>query len=335
MIESSAEAPAVSVVIPNFNGAGFLPDCLDALEAQTFRDFNVVLVDDGSTDDSVSIARKRYPKMRVIELESNTGFASAVNAGIVGSRGDYVALLNNDTVAQPSWLGALVRTLERSAPEVGAVQSMMLQLQDPSLVDDAGDALSWFGAAHKLGHGRPASLFGGPREIFSPCAGAALYRRRFLEDVGGFDETFFAYLEDVDVGLRGRLLGYRYLLEPSAKVHHAGHGSAMPRGRYVRLCTRNRLILFGKSIPARLLLAHFARLLYGQFYFLVAYRRPLASLLGYVDFMRAVPHVLKERRKIAHHRHILRDELDGMLSTEMYEPPLRSLFARRVRRLFS
>lgn len=340
---SSAEASprtvsavsAVSVVIPNFNGAGFLSLCLDALEAQTFRDFEVILVDNGSTDESPAIVRKGYPDVRLISLTSNTGFASAVNTGVRASHAKYVALLNNDTVVQPDWLGALVRALDRSAPDVGAVQSLMLQLDDPGLVDDAGDILSWTGAAQKLGHGEPCARFGQPREIFSPCAGAALYRRSFLEDVGGFDDTFFAYLEDIDLGLRGRLAGYRYLFEPSAEVHHKGQGSAMPRGRYVRLSTRNRLMIFGKCVPLLLLLKHGLQLFYGQVYFFVACRKPLDSLAGYAGLVRVLPHVLRERRRIARGRQVSLPELDKMLAPTMHEPPLRSLLAGRIRRFLS
>lgn len=331
----SAARPRVSVVIPNYNGAGWLPGCLDALAAQTFRNSEVLLVDNGSTDPSRPLLRERYAHVRLIALARNTGFAAAVNIGIRAARGEYVALLNTDTVARPDWLAALVQALDQSPADTGAVASRMLSLDDPSRIDDAGDALSWTGAAEKLGHGEPASKFTHRGEVFSVCAGAALYRRSFLEAVRGFDERFFAYLEDVDLGLRGRLLGYRYVFEPAAQVLHKGHGSALPRADYVRLITRNRLLLFAKSVPLWLLLKHLPQLLYGQLYFLIAYRRPGASLAGYASLLPCIPHVWRERRRARASRRIGVAELDRMLTTRMREPPLRVLLRHRLGRLWS
>lgn len=328
-----AARPRVSVVIPNLNGVPWLPGCLDALAAQTFRDREVLLIDNGSTDGSVALLRDRYPDVRVRVLPRNVGFAPAVNIGIRASGGEYVALLNTDTVVRPDWLAALVRALDESPPETGAIASKMLSLDDDGRIDDAGDALSWTGAAAQRGRGEPAHLFTQREEVFSVCAGAALYRRSFLDAVGGFDERFFAYLEDIDLGLRGRLLGYHYLFDPAAEVLHKGHGSALPRARYVRLVTRNRVMLFAKSVPWSLLLRHLPRLLYGQFYFLIAYRRPLASLAGYLLLVPCLSHIWRERRRLQSSRRIDVAELERLLTPRMPEPPLRALFRRRLGRL--
>ena len=335
MIGSSPETARarVSVVIPNLNGVQWLPGCLDALAAQTFRDQEVLLVDNGSTDGSVALLRARYPQVRLLPLERNTGFAPAVNLGIGAAAGEYVALLNTDTVARPGWLAALVRALDESPPETGAVASKMLSLEDSSRIDDAGDALSWTGAAEKRGHGEPAHRFTQRDEVFSVCAGAALYRRSFLEAVGGFDARFFAYLEDVDLGLRGRLLGYRDVFEPAAEVLHQGHGSGLPRADYVRLITRNRVMLFAKSVPWSLLLKHLPRLLYGQLYFAIAHRRPLASLAGYLSLLPCLAHIGRERRRLRASRRLGVAELDRLLTTRMREPPLRTLLRHRLGRL--
>jgi len=319
---ASVHAPNVLVVIPNHNGAVWLPGCLEGLASQTYRDFEVILVDNGSTDDSVVLVRNRYPDVQVIALEHNTGFATAVNRGIGIARGQYVALLNNDAVAKPDWLAALVELADASPTEVGAIASKMLRMDDPDRVDDAGDALSWTGAAQKLGHQQPAKNFVERTEVFSVCAGAALYRQSFLKALGGFDERFFAYLEDVDLGLRGRLLGYRYLFDPTAQVLHKGQGSALSRGHYVRLITRNRLMLFLKSVPLALLVKHLPHLLYGQLYFFIAYRKPWQSLLGYTSLVSCLPHILRERRRMKGLRRIPASELDPLLTSEMSEPPL-------------
>lgn len=326
--------PRVSVVIPNYNGAAWLPGCLDALAAQTFADYKILLVDNGSTDHSVPLLRESYAHVQLIALKRNIGFAAAVNLGIRAAPSQYVALLNTDTVAKPDWLAALVRALDQSPAATGAVASKMLSLDDPGRIDDAGDVLSWTGAAEKLGHGEPAQKFSRRDEVFSVCAGAALYRRSFLEAVQGFDERFFAYLEDVDLGLRGRLLGYHYVFEPSAQVLHKGHGTGLPRADYVRLMTRNRLMLFAKNLPLSLLLKHLPQLLYGQLYFVIAYRKPGASLAGYASLLACIPHIRRERRWALASCRIDPAKLEQMLTTRMREPRLRVLFRNRLGRLW-
>jgi GT2 family glycosyltransferase len=326
--------PKVTVVIPNWNGAAWLPGCLDALRLQDFRDFETVLVDNGSVDDSLAVARARVPDIRVLVFPENRGFAAAANAGIAAARGDYVALLNTDTVARPHWLGRLVEALEAAPPDVAGLASRIVSLSDPTRLDDTGDFLNWYGIAIQRGHGDPVSAFFAPDEVFSACAAAALYRRSVLEELDGFDEHFFAYLEDLDLGLRARLRGYRWLYVPGAEVQHQGHGSGTPARRYVRLMSRNRLLLLTKSLPLRLLLRHAPQLLYGQLYFAVAYRRPFASLAGYLDYLKVVPHVLRARRTARRTRRISPAQLEPQLRGTAREPPLSHLLARRLRRVW-
>jgi GT2 family glycosyltransferase len=154
-----------------------------------------------------------------------------------------------------------------------------------------------------------------------------------LDALGGFDECFFAYLEDVDLGLRGRLRGYRYHFVPMAEVLHQGHGSGLPQGRYVRLITRNRIILLLKNLPVRLLVRHAASLLYGQVYFFIAYRRPLAALAGYFSVLPVLPHILRERRAIQSNLKITLEQVEHLLTPMMNEPPLRKLARTWWRRL--
>ena len=315
-------APKVTIVIPVWNGAIWLAACLDALAAQSFRDFTVIVVDNGSTDDSRALVARHAPQAMLMALERNRGFAAAVNAGIRASRTEYVALLNMDTLPRPDWLANLVQTMDESAPDIGGLASKMLLMTDSAIVDDCGDSLSWQGAAAKRGHGRCAAEFEKVEEIFSPCAGAALYRKSFLDELGGFDEHFFAYLEDVDLSLRGRLCGYRYFFVPLAEVLHQGHGSGLPQERYVRLITRNRIILLLKNLPVRLLIRHAASLLYGQIYFLIAYRRPLAALAGYCTVLPVLPHIMRERRAIQQNLKLTPVQVEYLLAPTMNEPPL-------------
>jgi GT2 family glycosyltransferase len=186
-------------------------------------------------------------------------------------------------------------------------------MDDSERIDDAGDELSWYGVALKRGHNRLAAEYQESSEIFSPCAAACLYRRDFLLAVGGFDARFFAYLEDVDLGFRGRLLGYRYLYLPKAKVLHKGHGAEMPHSSYVAMVTRNRLLLFAKNVPARLLLRHAVRILYGQIYFLLAYARPWASIKGYLSFMAELPRAMTDRRRILKTTRMKPEDIDLLL----------------------
>ncbi|MFA5044221.1 MAG: glycosyltransferase family 2 protein [Kiritimatiellia bacterium] len=324
--------PRVTVIIPVWNGAAWLAGCLEALAAQSFRDFAVIVVDNGSTDDSRALAARLAPQAASIAWDRNRGFAAAVNAGIRASRTEYAALLNVDTRPRPDWLANLVQAMDESAPDVGGLASKMLSMEDPTTIDDCGDSLSWQGAAAKRGHGRSAAEFEKGAEIFSPCAGAALYRKSFLDELGGFDERFFAYLEDVDLGLRGRLRGYRHGFVPTAEVLHQGHGSGLPQGRYVRLVTRNRILLLLKNLPARLLIRHAASLLYGQIYFFIAYRRPWSALAGFFSVLPLLPHIVRERRRIQRNLKLTPAQVEQLLAPTMNEPPLRELARRWWRR---
>ena len=315
----------VTIIIPVWNGAAWLAACLEALAAQSFRDFAVIVVDNGSTDNSRALVKRHAPQALLIAWERNRGFAAAVNAGIRASRTEYVALLNMDTRPRSDWLLNLVQAMDASAPDVGGLASKMLSMSDPAVVDDCGDSLSWQGAAAKRGHGQSAADFARGEEIFSPCAGAALYRKSFLDELGGFDERFFAYLEDVDLGLRGRLHGYRYHFVPMAEVLHQGQGSGLPQACYVRLVTRNRILLLLKNLPARLLIRHAASLLYGQFYFFIAYRQPLAALAGYFSVLPVLPHMVRERRAIQKNLKLTLAQVEHLLTPTMAEPPLRKL----------
>lgn len=324
-------SPKVSVVIPNWNTQRWLAGCLEGLRAQSYRDFEIILVDNGSADTSLAFVEQGYPEVKIIALPENRGFAPAVNIGIRHGCSEYVALLNVDTVPQPDWLANLVQTMERSPSDVGGLASKMLSLNDPCLMDDAGDLLSWYGSARKRGTGQPAQDYLEVEEVFSVCAGAALYRRSFFEEVGEFDESFTSYLEDIDLGLRGRLLGYRYLYVPTAEIWHQSHGASLARSRYVYLTTRNRLALLLKNIPAALLLKKAPMLLFGQFYFFLVYKKPLHSLAGTFSFLLNLPRILAQRRKIQKSKRISNKILESLLSTDLGEPRLRDIIKSKLK----
>ncbi len=329
---TSAVLPEVTVVIPNWNTKHWLRGCLEGLRAQNYQGVQVILVDNGSTDGSVAFVRQNYPEVQILSFAKNRGFAPAVNAGIRQSSSKYVALLNVDTVPRPDWLLALVETMERSPSRVGSLASKMLNLENPDIIDDAGDVLSWYGSARKRGLGEPAKAYNKEEEVFSACAGAALYRRSFLEETGEFDESFGSYLEDIDLGLRGQMLGYRCLFVPGAEVLHHSHGSGLSRSRYVYLVTRNRLKLLTKNIPSPLLLKHRRTLIYGQIYFFLVYKRPLHSIAGTMSWLATLPHTLRQRRGIQRQKQIPNQELDVLLSDGLGEMPLRDILRSRLQR---
>lgn len=310
------------MIIPNWNGTAWLPRCLQGLREQTHTDFRLVVVDNGSRDDSPELALRAWPDLHLIRHERNLGFAAAANAGLEATDSPYVALLNNDTIPRPHWLAALVATMDAAPLDVGSLASLMLQLERPDCVDSAGDTLSRHGFAHKRGHGQQAAQYRQPSEVLSACAGAALYRRSFLEDAGGFDISFFAYLEDVDLGLRGRWLGYSCFFVPEAEVLHRGHGSGTRHGRYVRWLTRNRLLLITKNWPAQRLQRDMRHLLYGQFYVCVAQKRPFHFLLGWMDYLHMLPQALRARRALMARRRVSPDRVAAWLQDDPGEPPL-------------
>lgn len=239
----------VSVVIPNYNGEKFLKDCLEALKRQTFEDMEVILVDNGSTDNSVGTAKELYPEIRVVELGDNTGFAYAVNRGIEAASGEYVLLLNNDTIVFPNFVKNQYKMI-KGKPDVFSCSALMIQNGNRELVDDAGDELAALGWGFAPDRDKPVSDCMVPHEVFSSCAGAAIYRKAVFDEIGMFDESFFAYLEDMDVGYRARLAGYRNLYNPYAKVYHLGSASSGSRHNAfkVELSARNSMRMLKKNM---------------------------------------------------------------------------------------
>jgi GT2 family glycosyltransferase len=241
----------VSVIIPTWNGRELLTAALRSLREQRFRDFEVLVVDNGSTDGTAAHVRAQHPEAEVLELAENHGFAGAVNAGIGRAGGEYVALLNNDMELDPAWLDELVAALD-GEPGAGSAACKLRMLHEPGVLDGAGDVVTWYGATWRRGHGEPdRGQYDEPGTVASPCAGAALYRRRALDEVGLFDEAFFAYLEDADWGLRAQLAGWPCRWVPSAVAYHVGGATSRRMGDLeTELIARNTLALVLKSFPA-------------------------------------------------------------------------------------
>lgn len=240
----------VTVVIPNYNGKEFIDKCMLHLTKQDFTDFKVIVTDNGSKDGSGEMALKYSDRLNVelVELGDNYGFSRAVNEGIVRSDSEYVILLNNDAYAGKHFIKELVNKMD-SDENIFAAQALMLQYSDKNLVDGAGDYFSAMGWGFAWGKDGEAKNYMQERDVFSCCAGAAIYRKSILDEIGLFDENFFAYLEDMDIGYRARLYGYRNVIVPKAKVLHVGSGSSGSRHNSfkVGLSSRNSFLVMHKN----------------------------------------------------------------------------------------
>lgn len=324
----------VAVVIPNWNGERLLRTCLSSLRRQSFRDFETVLVDNGSTDGSLELLAREFPEARVVALGENRGFAAAANAGIAATEAEYVVLLNNDTEQDPGWLEALVRAADVH-PEAGSFASKLVDFHDRRLLDGAGDALRLSGLPYRLGHGEvDRGQFDAPAGVFGACAAAALYRRGMLKEVGLFDEDFGSYCEDGDLAFRARLAGYGCLYVPGAVVYHMGSASTGGKRSEAatRLGTRNSISLLVKNLPLSVvphvlpffLLGQLARLLTAA-----ATGTLRAHLEGLAGAWRQLPLTLKKRRAIQTARKVPDAEVRALLR-ESSLAATRSI-ARRLR----
>ena len=258
----------VTVVIPNYNGINFLDGCLQSLMEQD-RDtpeYEVIVVDNGSVDDSIELVEREFPQVRVIALPENTGFCHAVNVGIEASDSPYVILLNNDPKAGKSFINRLYLAIE-GRPEAFSVSARMLMWDKPELLDDAGDRYCVLGWAFARGKGKPAYVCNRAVEVFAACGGAAIYRREIFAEIGLFDELHFAYMEDMDIGYRARIYGYRNYYEPGAEVIH--YGSASSGSRYnefkTKLASANNIYVIGKNMPLLQWVWNFPFLMMGFF----------------------------------------------------------------------
>ena len=254
----------VTIVIPNYNGEKYLWNCVDSIYANTKVPFKLIVVDNGSTDKSISHIEKSFPKAEVIRLDRNYGFCKAVNEGIRKSNTTYVLLLNNDTIIKRGFVEQLLRVIKKDK-KIFSVEAKMLQYMDPSLIDSAGTYYNAFGWAFSAGKDKPVFNYGKRKRTFSTCAGAAIYRRELFQSVGLFDEVHFAYLEDVDIGYRARIMGYKNVYEPTAKVIHVG--SASSGSRYnefkVKYSSRNNIYLIYKNMPFFQIVVNFPLLCIG------------------------------------------------------------------------
>jgi GT2 family glycosyltransferase len=275
-VASSDCAPLISVIIPNYNGAALLPPCLDSLQAQTYDNFEVILVDNASGDESVALVQRDYPQVRLLVLERNRGLTGGCNEGIAQARGEVIVCLNNDTEADPNWLAAIAEALA-AHPQAGMIACKLLLFDRRDTIHSAGDSYGLDGIPVNRGvWQRDGPPFDKPAWVFGACGGAAAYRREMLEQIGAFDEELFMYCEDVDLNWRAQLAGYRCLYVPDSVVYH--HLSATGGGKLASFYVgRNTIWVMAKNYPASLWRKYWPRIISAQ---LRVARRALSAWRG-------------------------------------------------------
>jgi GT2 family glycosyltransferase len=310
--------PRTSILVPNLNGRRLLGPCLEAVAAQTDSDLETIVVDNGSTDGSVTFVRERFPGARVVELGRNHGFAGAMNAGIGTADGELVAFLNNDAVPEPGWLDELRRCLDRH-PRAAAATSKLLRSDSASVLDGAGDGLTPCFLPYVRGDGKQdGTAFDEEIEVFGASGAASLWRGDVLRKLGGFDERFFAYYEDVDLSFRGRLLGRECWYAPRAVAFHRRGATAGAELRFTLYHpAKNRWFFLLKNAPTGLLLRHPFGLLLGEGFWwwrAVRSRSPRTLMRAYAEVLRNLRPLLDERRRLQRSRLVSARDLDRLLS---------------------
>jgi N-acetylglucosaminyl-diphospho-decaprenol L-rhamnosyltransferase len=326
--ESKFASPWVRVVIVNFNSGDLLQFAVDGLAAQTMTDFEVVIVDNASTDEALERLALPDPRFRVIHGKSNIGFAAGANLGSENACTPWLAMLNPDAIPDQEWLAKLRFATERY-PDFAMFGSTQLMAKAPMLLDGAGDNYSVFGIAWRGGYGRPVAEVSSDMEVFSLCAAAALYRRDVFSDAGGFAEIFFCYLEDVDLCFRLRLHGYRAMQIVDARVLHIGSATVDAMGSFAQYhTTRNGVWLMVRCMPWPLLAFTLPLYVAGQIWLMWRAGNWKERAVGLVDGLRDLRMQWSERRRINGRRRLSTLSLSRML---VWNP--RILSERRIVRI--
>lgn len=248
----------VSIIVLNWNGKQYLETCLSSLVRQTYKNIEIIFVDNGSSDGSIDYVRNKFPGVVILGHAANLGFAEGVNSGIRISRGEFIATINNDAQADENWINNLVKVIE-SDQGIGCCGSKMMRYYARNIIDSAGIVVYQNGNAYDRGsEEEDKGQYNSQEEIFGACAGAALYRRKMLDKIGLFDKDYFAYLEDVDISFRMRLFGWKCIYVPDALVYHM-HSATSKQASPFKLfyLERNKLWNMWKYYPVTTLIMQF------------------------------------------------------------------------------
>jgi GT2 family glycosyltransferase len=317
-----ATTPFFSVIIPNYNGRRFLPTVLEALRRQTMHDFETIVVDDASGDESVGWIEAHYPEVRLLVNRRNLGFVSSCNLAADAARGRLLVLLNNDTEPEPAWLAELAQAVCAN-PHAGAFASKLLLFDRREVLHSAGDLMGVDGVPRNRGvWTADRGQFDKALDVFSPTGGAAVFRRELWQALGGFDEEFWMYLEDVDFAFRAQLLGWQTVFVPSARVYH--HLSATGAGLASYYVGRNTIWCMAKNMPACLLWRNLPKIVGAQFKIALDALRHLRGrearqrLRGLVAGIQGLPRQLQKRRVIQERRTAADDSIAARLVQSDY-----------------
>ena len=300
----------IDVIIPNWNGQQWLGSCLESLQKQSFRDFQIIVVDNGSSDGSAEFVRANFPNVQLLALPTNTGFTGGINAGIRAGSADYICWFNNDAEAAPDFLTHLLQALQvREADGFGMAAARVLFYAQPDIINSAGGFVGPDGVGRDRGYRQTdGPAFDQECELFGPAGVAALYRREIFDKIGLLDDDFFLYSEEIDFNYRAQLAGYRCWYVPTARVLH--RGSATTRrisAKATRLASRNGLLALIKNIPSPLIFKLLPWIMVGQLYQLVLFARQGnfgPALQGKLEVIKLLPATLAKRRYIQAQRQI-------------------------------
>jgi GT2 family glycosyltransferase len=319
-------SPLISLIIVYWNSAKYLPRCLNCISLQTFSNFEVIIVDNGSRDGSLTGLAESRPAfdLHIERLNTNQGFAVANNTGARLARGQWLALLNADAFPEPDWLEKLLLSTEKH-PEYSSFSSRQVQAHNPDLLDGAGDRYHISGLAWRNHYNLYSTKHGlKQEEVFSPCGAAALFSREEFLEAGGFDEDYFSYFEDVDLGFRLRLAGKKCLYIPEAVVHHVGSASTGKRSDFsVYYGYRNLIWTFVKDMPSPLIWVflplHIGAMLFSAILFTLR-GQGTAIWKAIFDALVGLPKMIKKRKVIQKNNKIKAVDLLKVMSTGLFEP---------------
>ena len=317
-MNSGAKPVKVSIIVVNWNGSRFLKQCLRSLSDQTSTNCEIILVDNGSSDDSIRLVQELFPRIKLIQLAANLGFTGGNAAGLSLAGGNFIALANNDTRAEIDWLEKLLQPMLDDA-RIGICASKLI-IEGTNRIDSVGDGVTTAGVGFNRGHTEDRSNYRSLQPVFAACAAGALYRRKMIDEIGFLDEDFFLYDEDVDLSFRAQLAGWKCVYVPDAIVHHKGNATAVRLSdTHVYYHTRNLEFVWLKNMPAGLMLRYAHHKLVqeiGSFCYLCLRHGKWRPYLGAkLDAVKMFPRLWKKRRAIQARRRVSNAYLRSLMTS--------------------
>jgi GT2 family glycosyltransferase len=322
----------VSIIIVNWNGERFLKGCLGALSGQTYANYEIILVDNGSSDNSVCFTRENFPEVKLVALRENTGFTGGNAAGLEVAVGDFVALVNNDARPEKTWLENLIQPMLGDRT-IGICASKII-FENPQILNSAGDGLTTAGVGFNRGLGQNTAQFDTPEPVFGACGAAVLYRRRMLDEIGFLDEDFFLYDEDTDLNFRAQLAGWKCIYVPTAVAYHVANATSRRLSDlHVYYHTRNLEFVWIKNMPFGLMLrfAHHKVIQeFGSFcYLCLRHAKWVPFFRAKRDALRMLSVMLKKRAKIQARKRVpnryVRSVLTSMFTFSFFRRKMKQL----------